>query len=135
MINPPENIFGAIPSETQVLHGHAGEGAIPNIRSPSFWCHRIAAPIMEDGIPDENNFRLVRAIELDHCVMAGLPIINGVIPVLGHRSCGCQPLTYFRAGRTARPNQRGGGHNWLNNAKIKFSHVVVMYVCLLYTSD
>ena len=127
MINPPENIFGAIPSKTQVLHGHAGEGAIPNVGSPRFWRHRFAAPVMADRIPDENDFRLVRAIELDHCGMAGWPIINGVIPVLSHRSRGRQPLIYFRAGCTTRQNQRGGGDNWLENAEFEFAHVIVMY--------
>src|SRR5487761_2050260 len=105
MINPPKNIFGAIPSETQVLHGSAGEGALPNVSSPRFRRHRLAAPIMDDGIPDENNLRLVRAIELNHGGMARWPIINGVIPVLRHRRGGCQPLVYFRAGCTARQNQ------------------------------
>ena len=61
---------------------------------------------MDDGIPDENNLRFVRAIELDHCGMAGLPIINGVIPVLGHTN---PPSVPFSAGgqdgefRRARP--------------------------------
>jgi len=61
---------------------------------------------MDDGIPDEHSLWLVCAIELDRCGMAGLP---GLIPDLGPRSCGGQPLVYFSAARTARQNQHSGG--------------------------
>jgi len=118
MVNPPKNIFSAIPSKTQVLHGHAGEGAIPNGGRPRFRCHRFATPTMDDGIPDEHNLRLMGAIELDHCGMSGWLIINGVIPVLRHRRGGDQPLVYFRAGGTAGQHQRSGGNDGLKDGKL-----------------
>ena len=66
MFNPPKNIFGAIPYETQVLHGNAAKVRFRTSEAHAFVPHRMAAPIMDDGISDENNLRPVRAIELNY---------------------------------------------------------------------
>ena len=73
-----------------------------DVRRPRLRRHGLAAPVMADGIPDENNLRVVRAVIIEHRGMAGLPIINGVIPVLGHRRRGGQPILNFQVGGAAR---------------------------------
>ena len=76
VIESPEHVLGAVPTETQIQCPVPAQHGLPGLGTAHLICLRLAAPEMRDRVADQHDFRIQPVLEAQDFRVACLPVIG-----------------------------------------------------------
>ena len=95
VIHPPEDVFNPVPAKTKVAHLQGFQVFRPGIRTFDAVVEGLAAPIVGDGIPDEEDFAGFGRVQGLNGVVPFLPVITTRLTALANGLLGDQGTLGF----------------------------------------